>query len=85
MPYPDPSDRVLRGELAAAVRLGRPDLELELRHELAIRNIERSIAKHLDGRQLTSIELRRLRRALEPYGPRRELATPAPEDNAVAV
>jgi type II secretory pathway predicted ATPase ExeA len=67
----DPSDRRLRGEISAAVRNGQPELEAELRRELALRNVERCLVKQLGDRPLTTMELRRLRVTLEQFGPER--------------
>jgi hypothetical protein len=72
----DPADRRLRGAISAAVRNGQPELEAELRHELGLRNIERSIIKNLGDSRLTAIELRRLRDALERHGPKYKPAEP---------
>lgn len=80
----DPSDRILRGEIAAAVHHRRPELEAELRHELALRNVERCFVKHLGGRNLTTIEMRRLRLALESYGPQRVSRTRTTNDGSSA-
>jgi type II secretory pathway predicted ATPase ExeA len=68
MAVPDPHDRRLRGEISAAVRMGRPELEAELRRELCMRNIERAIGKYLNGTPLTPMEQRRLRLVLEEHG-----------------
>jgi hypothetical protein len=67
MSNPDVTRR-LRGEISAAVRNDRPELEKELRRELSLVNIEKAIARQLDGITLTGLELRRLRLALDFYG-----------------
>jgi hypothetical protein len=54
MVVPDTSDRRLRGEISAAVRNHRPELEAELRRELALRNIERAVTRYLDGAPLSA-------------------------------
>lgn len=85
-PVSDPDDRVLRGEISGAVRARNPELADELRHELRLRNVERAFRQQLDGVRLTGIELRRLRRALEQYGPSSiRPAEQTEDDAAVAV
>jgi hypothetical protein len=85
MSLPDPTRR-LRGEISAAVRNARPELEAELRRELALTNAERALTRHLSGLRLTSLELRRLRLALEEHGPNGSTAsrTPKPEPEPMA-
>lgn len=80
----DPSDCRLRGEISAAVKNRRPELERELRRELALRNTERSFEKYLGGLGLSLLELRRLRLALESYGAAHQLAEPEPDPELVA-
>jgi hypothetical protein len=67
----DPTSRRLRGSIGVAVREGRIEDEAALRRELALCNLERAYAREIGDQPLTAAELRRLRLALESYGPQR--------------
>jgi hypothetical protein len=79
-PVPGSADRysttALRGALSAAVRAGDHQAEAELRRELALCNVERTLFEQLGDRPLTVVEHRRLRLALESYAAPRRSAEP---------
>jgi len=70
MPIPDATRR-LRGEISAAVRNDRPELERDLRRELALVNAERALQRYLGGLGLSALEMRRLRLVLDEVGNQR--------------
>lgn len=76
----DPTSRRLRGAIGVAVREGRTTDEAALRRELALQNCERTLERELAEAPLDAVELRRLRAALEAYGPQR---TPVTASSAV--